>query len=41
MFSKVDNVRDFLYAFLDVEVFRKGSTLKGKNLLKWEQFFTL
>ena len=40
MFLKVDNVRDFLFAFLEVEVFPKeGSTLKGKNLLPWEQIF--
>ena len=33
MFSKVDNVRDFLFAFLEVEVFpKKGSTLKGKKI---------
>ena len=38
MFSKVDKVRDFLFAFLEVKVFpKKGSTLEGKNLLQWEQ----
>ena len=42
MFSKVDNVRDFLIAFLEVEIFsKKGSTLKGKNLLQLEKFFSL
>ena len=38
MFSKADNVRAFLFAFLEVEVFpQKGSTLIGNNLLQWEQ----
>ena len=42
MLSKVDNVRDFLFAFLEVEVFtEKGSSLKGKNLLQWEKCFSL
>ena len=40
MLSKGDNFCDFLFAYLEDEVFQKGSTLKGKNLLQWEQIFS-
>ena len=42
MFSKVDNVRDFLFAFLEVEVFpKKGSTLKERICSSGSNFFSL
>ena len=38
MFSKGDNVRDFLFDYLEDEVFPvKGSSRKGKKLLQSEQ----
>ena len=39
MFSKGDNFYDFLCAHLEDKVFPKliESTIKGKNLLQWEQ----
>ena len=40
-FSKGDNVCDFLVAFLVNETLQEmGSTLKGKNLLLWEQILS-
>ena len=42
MFSKGDNFCDFLFTELEDEVFPKlGPTLKGKNLLLWEQILSL
>ena len=39
-FAKGNNFRDFLFAYLEDEVFQKGSTHKGKNLLQWEQILS-
>ena len=41
MFSKEDNFRDFLFAYLEDEASQMGSNQKGKNLLQWEQILSV
>ena len=40
MFSKRDNFRGFLFAYLEDEYPKMGSTFKGMNVLRWEHFFS-
>ena len=39
-FNKGENFFDFLFGFLHTNLFWKGSTLKGKNLLLGEQILS-
>ena len=40
MFSKRDNFRGFVFAYLEDEYPKMGSTFKGMNVLRWEHFFS-
>ena len=41
MFTKVSNYCDFLFAYLELEAFSKGASLREENLLLQEQIFSL
>ena len=40
-FAKADNCCDFLFNYMDHVAFEKGSALKKKTLLLWEQILFL